>query len=87
MENQHQHVEKVAGMEAKVDMLLEEFRELKTALNTNYIPRTELNERFKAQGERISKIEANQTWIGRLVIGWIITGVLGAVFAASILIQ
>lgn len=75
--------EKVAGMEAKVDLLLEEMRELKTSLNTNYVPRNELKEKFNSVEKRISDLEGNQTWIYRLIIGWIAIGVLAAVFVTK----
>jgi type IV secretory pathway component VirB8 len=55
----------------------------KTSLNNNYVPRNELDERFKSQEKRVTDLESNQTWIYRLVIGWIVLGVLAAIFITT----
>lgn len=75
--------QKVAGVEAKVDILLEELRELRKTMNTNYVPRTEIDERLRAQGERITKLENALIKVNYIVWALVIGGIFTAIFGIT----
>jgi tetrahydromethanopterin S-methyltransferase subunit B len=59
LEEAYKNIEKfMIRLEAKID-----------AYQQSFVPRTELNEMFKGRDKQIEKVEDNQTWLWRAVIG------------------
>ncbi|MBG9495949.1 hypothetical protein [Bacillus thuringiensis] len=67
-------------LHAKVDSLKEEQKEIRRD-NRNLDTRITINEKdISTINEQLGKIHLNTTWILRIVIGTIVTGVLGVLF-------
>ncbi|AHA73847.1 hypothetical protein P4G85_28815 [Bacillus cereus] len=71
-------------LHAKVDSLKEEQKEIRRD-NRNLDTRITINEKdISTINEQLGKIHLNTTWILRIVIGTIVTGVLGVLFKGGI---
>lgn len=87
MERDNEKGERLASLESEVrfikDLLLTMNNKLDN-YNEVFIPRKEIDEKFAVrdkrldnENDRIKKLEDNQTWLWRTVVGSIITGAIG----------
>lgn len=58
---------------------LQEIKQTLTTMGDTYVPRTEIQDKFKTVHRRIDDIEANITWLARTIIGAIIAAILAAI--------
>lgn len=78
------YAERLAALETGINALTQVCARLESKLDAwqaTYVPRTEINEAFKARDERIKSLENNQTWLWRTTVGAVIAGAIGIVFA------
>lgn len=47
----------VGGLQAQMEMVINLLQDIKRDLQSNYMPSAQIEDRFKAQGERIGQIE------------------------------
>lgn len=68
-------IERIAKLEAKMDVLLEAVNRMEQSLSTNYVPRHEIETRFKSQEQRLERLENGPTkWIP-IAISFVCAGV------------
>jgi hypothetical protein len=61
-------VERLASLEAKMDLLIKNLDQLNSNLSSNYMPRIEAESRFNSQEKKIEKIEANPNkWLNTTI--------------------
>lgn len=75
--------ERLASLESEVRFIKDLLIGMNNKLDnysTIYMPRTEINEKFNARDERLSKVEETQTWMWRTILGGAIVGAIGLVF-------